>query len=179
MTIRTMGLAAAATLALMLGACTATPLYGPQASERSSGYSEQKLDETHYRVTFTGRRSTSRARVEDALMLRAAEVTVAAGYTHFVIDKRETEQESARTALPVYADPFFFPYYGYHGRYAWYDPFWYPFGRFASDFDDRRYVAYADIAMLNAEAARANAEAVEAAAVIANLRAKVAPPPSN
>ena len=179
MTIRWTGLAAAAALALMLGACTSTPLYGPQASERSSGYAEQRLDDTHYRVTFTGRRTTTRARVEDALMLRAAEVTQAAGFTHFVIDKRETEQERTRSAGPVLIDPFFFPYYSYRGRYAWYDPFWYPYGRFASDFDDRRYVAYADIAMLTAAQAAANPEAVEAAAVIANLRGKVAPPPAN
>ena len=62
-------------LGLGLGACVSTPLYKAQTSSASSGYSEQQIDANQYRVTFTGKRSTSRNRVEDGLMLRAAEIT--------------------------------------------------------------------------------------------------------
>jgi hypothetical protein len=179
-TIRTTALAAAAAAALALAACTSTPLYAPQASERSAGYAEQKLDGNHYRVSFTGRRNTSRARVEDALMLRAAEVTQASGFTHFLIATRETERERTGPRRNFMAGPSFYGLYGYgrYGRFGWYDPLWYSVGVFDNDTYDERFVASADIAMLTAAEARDNPQAIDAAAVIANLRDKVTPPAS-
>lgn len=179
--IRHTGLAAAAALSLALGACATTPLYAPQVSERSSGYAEQKLDNNQYRVTFTGRNSTSRARVEDGLMLRAAEVTQQAGYSHFIIATRETEQERTGPRRTTMGPSLFATYgFGYgRGRYGWYDPFWYNTGWYDYDRYDDRFVATADIALLSASEARSNPEAVDAAEVIANLRDKVSPPPKS
>lgn len=183
MTIGHMGLAATAALALALGACTATPLYAPQKSERSAGYAEQKLDDNHYRVSFSGRRSTTRARVEDGLMLRAAEVTQQSGFSHFIIATRETEQERTGPRRIMMGGPDFFGWYGFgygpRGRYGWYDPYWYQVGVFDNDGYDTRFVATADIAMLTAAEARANPHAIDAAEVIANLRDKVVPPPKS
>ncbi len=180
-TIRYAGLAAAAAFALVLGACTSTPLYAPQASERSAGYAEQKLDGNQYRVSFTGRRNTSRARVEDALMLRAAEVTVESGFTHFLIGTRETERERTGPRRSFMAGPSYMGLYGYgrYGRFGWYDPLWYSVGVFNNDAYDERFVATADIAMLTAAEARGNPQAIDAAEVIANLRTKVQPPPAS
>lgn len=184
MTRRAKTILAAGLLALGLGACASTPLYAPQVRESGSGYSEQRLDEDQYRVTFTGRRSTSRERVEDALILRAAEVTRSAGYTHFMIDQRQTDQELIRRRGPIYTGPDFFALHGgfggrYYGRYGygWYDPFWRNIGYYWDDYERTRYVAYADIALLTAEEARGNRRAISADDVIRNLRDKVAPPP--
>ncbi|BCW87822.1 hypothetical protein sos41_09530 [Alphaproteobacteria bacterium SO-S41] len=177
--IRHTGLAAAAALSLALGACATTPLYAPQVSERSAGYAEQKLDNNQYRVSFTGRRSTSRARVEDGLMLRAAEVTQQSGFSHFIIATRETEQERTGPRRTFMGGPEFFGMYGFgygRGRYGWYDPFWYNVGWYDNDRYDDRFVATADIAMLSTAEARGNPQAVDAAEVIANLRDKVSPP---
>lgn len=179
---RHLGLAAIAAAALALAACTSTPLYAPQASERSSGYAEQKLDGNQYRVTFTGRRSSSRARVEDGLMLRAAEVTLQSGFTHFVIAQRQTEQERTGPRRVMMGGPDFFGWYGWYGprgRYGWYDPYWYSIGIYDADGYDTRFVASADIAMLTAAEARTNPQAIDAAEVVANLRDKVAPPPKS
>ncbi|MCC6919821.1 MAG: hypothetical protein IT548_11495 [Alphaproteobacteria bacterium] len=180
--MRTTSTAAAAALsaALMLGACATTPLYQPQASERGSGYAEQKLDRNNYRVTFTGRRTTSRERVEDALMLRAAEVTRQAGYTHFTVDARATEREKRGGYVPFTASPGFGPYgrwgWGW-GRRAFYDPYWYDLDFYYDADRNARYVATANISMLTAEEARGRADAISADEVIANLHDKVDPVP--
>jgi hypothetical protein len=176
--LRKTGLAVSVAAALVLAGCASTPLYAPQTRDGASGYAEQKLDETHYRVTFNGRLTTSRNRVEDALMLRAAEVTQAAGYSHFVIATRETDKEEfgpRRTSF-IDRDPFFF-YGPRYGRWGYYDPFWRSSAFAWSEDRNERYVAYADIALLDRSRAASEAEAINAAEVIANLRDKVAPPP--
>lgn len=160
-------------LGLGLGACATTPLYKPQASSVSAGYSEQQLDAQHYRVTFTGKRSTARARVEDGLMLRAAEVTRQAGYSHFLIDQRGTEREGDVWDDPWGYSPRFAFSYGYgFGRRGFYDPFWYRFGYSNDRFDDRRFVASADITVLSAEQAANERRSINAGEVIANLGPK-------
>lgn len=155
-------------LGLGLGACATTPLYKPQASSVSSGYSEQQLDQNQYRVTFTGKRSTSRDRVEDGLMLRAAEVTKSAGYSHFLVDGRQTEREGDKWRDPWGGPRFAFSYGIGYGRYGLYDPFGYRFG-YLDRFDDSRFVASADIAFLTPEQAAREPRAVDADQVIANL----------
>ena len=165
---------------LMLGACATTPLYKPQTSSAGSGYSEQQIDQNQYRVTFTGKRTTSRTKVEDGLILRAAEVTTAAGYSHFIVDDRDVTREGDR----FYRDPWDYNYgprfafsYGFGaGRYGLYDPFGYRWG-FYDRFDDSRYVASADIALLTPEQAANEVRAINAKEVIAKLGPDFAPPP--
>lgn len=168
-------------LGLALGACTNSPLYKPQASKSGSGYSEQQLDANQYRVTFTGKRSTSRQRVEDGLMLRAAEVTREAGFSHFLVNNRETEREGdwfGRDPWGWDYGPRFALSYGIGGgRYGFYDPFHYRFGFYHDRFDESRFVASADITMLTAAQASSEPSAIEAASVIANLGPLLAPPP--
>lgn len=139
----TMLYAASAALVLTTAACTArgTPYQPLQSASRvSGGYSDVRIDETHYRVTFTGNSFTSRERVESYLLFRAAELTLLKGFDHFIIEDREVEQQIERQAR---RDPSYYPWYApYHvywrpywryyrvgrGWYTWYpyygDPFW-------------------------------------------------------
>ena len=181
MDTRRLSLAAVVLAGTALAACATTPLYKQQTSSVSSGYSEQQLDANQYRVSFTGKRSTSRGRVEDGLMLRAAEVTRAAGYSHFLVDGRETEREGDWFSRDPwdYGPRFSFGYgYGF-GRYGFYDPFYYRFGYGGDRFDDSRFVASADIALLTAEQAANEPRAVNAAEVITNLSPRFAAAPAS
>ena len=94
------------------------------------GYTDLQLSPNRYRVTFSGNSATRREDVENYLLRRAAEVTLAAGYTHFAFDQRDTE---ART---YYREDFIDPYFGdpFYGPRAWYWSSWpsygYPYGAF-------------------------------------------------
>ena len=73
--------AAVVGLATGLAGCeTATP-YQPLApgTAQSGGFTDQRLDDNHFRVTFQGNTETSRETVETYLLDRAAEVTVHSG----------------------------------------------------------------------------------------------------
>ena len=158
-------------LLLALGACaalaglsacqTATP-YQPAApgGRYSPGFSEFRIDESHWRVTFKGNSLTSRETVEKYLLYRSAELTVQQGYDWFEAADRKTERHSrfVGTPDPFYASGFgaaygwgWRPYWRYYGPRGWIgwnpwygDPFW------ADDIDIQqidRYEATAEIAM--------------------------------
>jgi hypothetical protein len=73
--------------ALVLGGLTActTPPTPYQPLGEAGGYEEARLQPNVYRVSFRANRYTPETRVIDFLFLRAAELTQAAGYTHFAI----------------------------------------------------------------------------------------------
>lgn len=156
-------IALAATTAIILAttgcAASSTPYQPLSAGSRiSGGYSDLRIDETHYRISFAGNRLTSCERVENYLLFRAAELTSLKGYDYFIIEDREVEHQIERKVRrdPLY-DPLYSPYYGYRrpywryyrtgrGWYHWYpyygDPFW------ADRYDVRtieRFEATADI----------------------------------
>ena len=97
----------AAPLALeaLLGACaTATPYQPLQTrGDVRGGYSEQRIEENRYRVTFAGNTFTSRQTVENYLLFRAAELTREAGYDGFPMVARGTDPH---TTTRVFSDPF-------------------------------------------------------------------------
>lgn len=78
-----------------LGACSAPTPYRPYvgASRAAGGYSETKLADARYRVTFSGNSLTSRERVETYLLYRAAELAARDGYDWFLIVDRHTEHD--------------------------------------------------------------------------------------
>ena len=79
-------------LVAMLASCgTATPY---QPATDGQGYAEQALERDRYRVTFVGNSLTSRETVENYLLYRAAEVTLAKGYDHFVMVEKDTERNT-------------------------------------------------------------------------------------
>jgi len=155
-----------------MAGCASTPAYHAATSSDATGFSEQKLDENHYRVTFKGNSRTSRHDVEDYLLLRAAEVTRQEGFTCFHIDEKSTDTE--RTVVKSYRPAF---YGGLH-RYHYHD--WYEFPYYAYGFDwgypydskvreYKRYDAVAYITLTNTPAPDSR-RSFNAANVIANLK---------
>ena len=80
---RSGGIALAAALAL--SACATSTPYQPdvRGQRATGGYSEQRLGENRYDVTFRGNTLTKRDRVEGYLLYRAAELTVQNGFDSF------------------------------------------------------------------------------------------------
>ena len=190
---------AAIALAAGLAACaTATP-YQPAtltAEGPRNGFYEVPIEQNRWRVTFSGNTVTSRQQVEDALLLRAAELTLQQGFDHFVAVNRGTKRQVSYRADP---DPFYGPGFGY-SRFGWpywgpswryyrpafgwrywdpfYDPFW---GRGSIDVREiDRYEATAEIVM-GRGAPPPDARAFDARQVVATLGPRVprpaAPPP--
>ena len=67
-------------VSLVLTGCATS--YQPKSY--TGGYTDTKLDDDKYRVTFSGNQHTSADRVERYALLRAAEITLDYGYSHFV-----------------------------------------------------------------------------------------------
>src|ERR1700744_4222480 len=88
-------------LAVVLAGCAQPAPYAPRLSGQQTGYTDRELTDNRYRVTFTGNSSTPRETVENYLLLRAAEVTLAAAYPHFEFDSRDPKARPR-----VYADTF-------------------------------------------------------------------------
>jgi hypothetical protein len=81
-------------LGLVLAACAGGPTPYQQARD-GYGYSEQRVEENRYRVSFAGNSATSRQTVEDYLLYRAAELTVQTGHDWFEVVYRNTVQEDS------------------------------------------------------------------------------------
>jgi hypothetical protein len=182
-------LALAATVALggALSACeTATP-YQPLAAgnAQSGGYSEIKLEDDRWRVSFKGNTLTSRATVETYLIHRAAELTVSQGFDWFETAQRQTDKRT--TAFN--ADPFG-PYgygFGFGWRYyrrglGWGDPFWggpWGGGPWGGDIDLQtieQFEASAEIVMHHGQKPADNPRAFDAHQVLVNLAPRATPP---
>ena len=78
-------------LALFLISGCSTP-YQPEGY--SGGYSETRILEDLYLVSFQGNRFTSKEKVESFLLLRAAEITVENDFSHFTIIGGGVEKKS-------------------------------------------------------------------------------------
>ncbi len=143
-----------------LGACGGATPYQPAAQPGRNapsgyGYSEQRLEQDRFVVTFSGNSMTSRQTVETYLLFRAAEVTVQNNYDWFLTTQRGTDRRTRTVVDRAYGIgpyPYWTPYWRYGGaRYGWRswdpylgDPFW------DSGVDVRtidRYEASAEIVM--------------------------------
>jgi len=161
--------------ALALVACaTATP-YQPLGTRGSSGgFTEQRIENNRYRVSFLGNSYTSRQRVETYLLYRAAELTLANGYDGFTIVQRDTDRDVQTQVYPGLGGPYgwwrpSWRFYG--GRFGWRrwdpwfgDPFW------ADTVDVRtitRYEAMAEIVMFRGRPT--DPRSFDARQVVANL----------
>lgn len=79
--------------AALLAACTTTPtLYAPQTAPRGAGYSEYRLEDGRYRVTFQGNPGAPINQVSDYVLLRSAELALRDGYDWFRVADRVTQQ---------------------------------------------------------------------------------------
>jgi|LNFM01.1.fsa_nt_gb predicted small lipoprotein YifL len=81
---------------LALAGCgvPATTPYRPAQTPGDTGYQEQRIESNRYRVTFTGNTVTAREAVENFMLLRIAELTLAQGYDYFVLDNQDTESQT-------------------------------------------------------------------------------------
>ena len=125
-----------------LAACqTATPYQAATTGGRyATGFSEFRIDDRHWKVTFRGNSLTSRETVERYLLYRAAELTTQQGGDWFETTDRQTERHSSFIGVgdPFYASGFgaaygwgWRPAWRYYGRRGWIgwspwagDPFW-------------------------------------------------------
>lgn len=170
---------AAVSLAAALGACeTATP-YQPlrQGGEMSGGFSDQRLDSNHFRVTFQGNTVTSRETVETYLLYRAAELTVSQGYDWFEPVERHTDRDRQ-----TYIDPDFGP-----GPWGFWRPRWRAWGGWGwGPWGDywgpttvttvQKYQASAEIVMQHGPKPATDPRAMDAREVLANLGPKIQRP---
>jgi hypothetical protein len=139
--------ALAAMLAVWLLAACATstaPDYRPRLAGGTVGYNDWQLSPNRYRVSFSGSRASTRDDVEKNLLRRAAEVTLASGYTHFVLSLRNPERH------------WYWNYANWNGR-------WHSTTNFAYD----------DIMMLTPEEARRFSTAIEALTILQRLQLTV------
>jgi hypothetical protein len=167
----------------LLAACETGPVYKPRGPGERVGYTDLQLSPNRYRVTFSASSATKREDVENFLLRRAAEVTLAAGYTHFVFDQRDTE------AKTYYRSDFIDPYFGdpLYGPRPWYwtsVPYYaYPYGAFGpygygayGGYGGYNYVrpvtsysAFAEIVMLNTAQTAGNPDALDAQFLLQRL----------
>ena len=108
--------AALVACSLALAGCASPTPYQPLRPDNdvSGGYSNQRISNDQYRVTFSGNDMTSRQTVENYLLYRAAELTVQQGYDWFAMTDRNTDRKSR-----TYVDHPFGP-----GPYGWWGPRW-------------------------------------------------------
>lgn len=159
-----------------LAGCASPAPYAPRAPGQLTGYTDQELTANRYRISFTGNSVTPRETVENYLMLRAAEVSLAAGYDHFVFDTRKTQ---AHPHVTVLDDPFGYGGFGpsiyargFYGPGYWrFRPRWgYPgFGPPVDVMVTTNYEAYAEIVLLKPDQVAKEPRAVDAREVIAHL----------
>jgi hypothetical protein len=138
------------------------------------GYTDTRLNENRYSVTYSGNSATDRETVENFLLMRAAQVTLGAGYSHFLFDTRETKAKTS----------YYSSFTGWPGwpGFGWYGYYW-PYGvgaPFDVEGESRpitRLEAYAEIIMLTPAQAEKEPRAIDAAQIIAHLGPIVQPPP--
>jgi hypothetical protein len=168
-------LSAVAAAALLLAACVSPATYHPRDARGGTGYTDEQLAANRFRVTFTGNSATRRETVENYLLLRAAEVTLKAGYRYFVFDTRDTEAQTT-----YHSDFAGWPGWRGYGRY-WHS---WPYGAgWGNDVTSRpitSYEAFAEIVLLTDEQAKSEPRAVAAQEVLDHIGpAAFAPPPGS
>jgi hypothetical protein len=162
---------------LALAGCTSPTPYAPREPGGYTGYTDQRLDQNRYRVTFTGNSVTRRETVEDYLLLRSAEVTLQSSFRYFVFDTRDTE------AKTTYRSDFV-GWPGWHGRGFWYRHTWPYYDPFfdgppydtVQSYPITRYQAYAEIVMLTPEQAKDDPTALDARDVVDHIGARAVTP---
>jgi hypothetical protein len=148
-------------LGLLLAGCAGGPTPYQQARD-GYGYSEQRIEENRYRVSFAGNAATTRQTVEDYLLYRAAELTVQTGHDWFEVADRNTLQEYSGYGSPEvgigsggsnFGVGLSFPMFGGGGG--------------------GRYTASMDILVHEGEKPQENLNAYDALSVISRLQPKV------
>ena len=181
---------------LSVSACaTTSPSYTPYqaAVPGKFGFSEQRIEAARYRIVFEGNSRTTRERVEDSLLLRAANVTLENGCDWFQIVNRATDPKTYQLRSPSYGSNWgggfgyhsgFANYRSWSPRHGWIyyrDPF--AFRAFHNGFGDRddvreitRFQANAEIILGKGPKPADRTDAFDARDVSANLTPRLAVP---
>ena len=171
-----------AALALLLPAACMHPTYYEPAAD-GEVYADQEIAEGRYRVTFAGNSATARETVENYLLYRAAEITLAAGRDYFVFAEYDVEREvTYRRFVDLPRGPAFYgpygPWHPYWDGYA-FGPFYDPFGPGYAEVTARetdKYRAYATIAVYSGTPPADDPDAYAARDVIDRLRGSIQRP---
>lgn len=85
-------------LAALLAACAPTPtVYGPAAASPSGvGYSELRIENDRWRVSYIGRPGASAQEVEALALRRAGEIALMNGYEWFTLADQRIETAGGR-----------------------------------------------------------------------------------
>ncbi len=172
--LRTIGMILATVGAL--AACTTATPYGP--ANGGYGFSEQRVEDNRYRISFRGNSSTSRETVENFLLYRAAELTLEGGYDYFVMIESDTEAKTSysNTAYyPAFYGRYYYPSSRrsyYHFPYYAYGFGWgYPYDSYVREIT--RYTAIAFVTMHHGDKPADDPHAFDARGVTENLRSFV------
>lgn len=161
-------LAGCIALAFVAGCAAEPPYFGPLGPDHSTGYTDLKIDQNRYRVTYTGNSDTPRTTVENFLLLRAAQVTQQAGAAYFIFDTRDTKTQTSYIST-------FTGWPGWGGR-GWYWHSW-PEDEQEETRPITRYEAYAEIVLLTEAQSKTEPRALNAQSVIEHLGPLAVPPP--
>lgn len=168
---------AALVSAILLAACSAPTPYQPAAN--GHGYVERQIEPGRFRISFSGNDATPRATVEDYVLYRAAELTLAESRDHFLVVARSTDADT-RYVRSYDRPPGYYPSYRPwypsmyppgrpYSRPVWYDP-WSPLdGGTVTTQTITRYEAHAEVVLRSGPPPRGDANAYDAREVIARL----------
>jgi hypothetical protein len=159
---------------VLMGCMQPTP-YQPRLEGQATGYTDRALTHNRYRVTFTGNTVTPRETVESYLLLRAAEVARAAGFTHFMFDTRDTRTNTSVQTIPSLGPPD--PFWGRRGGWGYWGGYGFAYDPAVDVVVRTNYEAYAEIVLLTPEQAAHEPKAINAAEVISRIGPEAAPPP--
>ena len=162
-------------LVCLAGCMTPTP-YAPRLEGERTGYTDRSLTQNRYRVTFAGNSATPRETVETYLLLRAAEVTRAAGYSNFVFDTRNTKANHTYDTVP-YGPPD--PYFGGRRGFGYWGGYGFAYDPMVDVVVHTNYDAYAEIVLLTPDQAAKEPRALSAAEVISRIGPEAAPKPAH
>ena len=114
-------LAALASSTLLVAGCATETTYRPATGQGFSrtGYSDRRIEDNRFLVSFAGNSVTSRDTVERYLFFRAAELTLQQGYDYFLMADRDTNLQSRTFSTPGIGGGF-----GYGGFGGYWGPSW-------------------------------------------------------
>lgn len=158
---------------LLTGCMTPSP-YAPRLEGQQTGYTDRAITQNRYRVTFTGNTATPRETVESYLLLRAAEVTRAAGFTNFVFDTRNTRANTSYQTVP-YGPPD--PFWGRPRGFGYWGGWGFPYEPSYDVVTRTNFDAYAEIVLLSADQAAKEPRSLSATEVINRIGPDAAPKP--